>query len=82
MKLFRRKSRWDRIIDVVTSAAAGGAVRKAGKSTVDAVASAAARGGVRVRKAGKVSAGVVGGAVAATVASAAVSAVRDRDGQA
>jgi hypothetical protein len=80
MKLFRRKSKWDRIMDAVTSAAAGGAVRKAGKSTVDAVTSAAASGGVR--KAGKVSAGVIGGAVAATVASAAVSAVRDRDGQA
>lgn len=80
MKLFRRKSKWDRIMDAVTSAAAGGAVRKAGKSAMGAVTSAAARGGIR--KAGTVSAGVVGGAVAATVASAAVSAIRDRDGEA
>jgi hypothetical protein len=59
IRLFRRKSRWDRIMDVVTSAAARGGIREAGKVTV----------------------GVVGGAVAATVASAAVSAARDRDGQ-
>lgn len=60
MKLFRRKSRWDRIMDAVTSAVSRGGVREAGKVTV----------------------GVVGGALAATVASAAVSAARDRDGQA
>lgn len=59
IKLFRRKSKWDRIMDAVTSAAARGGIREAGKVTV----------------------GVVGGAVAATVASAAVSAARDRDGQ-
>ena len=60
MKLFQRKSRWERIMEAVTSAAARGGVREAGKVTV----------------------GVVGGAVAATVASAAVSAARDRNGQA
>jgi hypothetical protein len=60
MKLFRRKSRWDRIMNTVTSAASRGGVRDAGKVTV----------------------GVVGGAVAATVASAVVSAARDRDEEA
>ena len=60
MKLFQRKSKWDRVMDAITSATARGSLREAGKVTV----------------------GVVGGAVAATVASAAVSAARDRDGQA
>jgi hypothetical protein len=37
MKLFRRKSRWDRVMDVVTSAAARGGVREAGKVTAGVV---------------------------------------------
>lgn len=37
MKLFRRKSRWDRIMEVVTSAAGRGSIREAGKVTVGVV---------------------------------------------
>jgi len=57
MRLFTRKSKWDRLMDVAeaTLASAGG------------------------RRLTKITLGVVGGAVAATAASAAVSSVRRQD---
>jgi uncharacterized protein (DUF697 family) len=57
MRLFKRKSRWERILD--------------------AMAAAMAKGGLR--RMAKVTAGVVGGAAAATVASAAVSSIRHQN---
>lgn len=54
MKLFGRKTKWERLRDMAMAAAASGSARHAGKITL----------------------GVVGGAVAATAASAAVSSAR------
>jgi hypothetical protein len=54
MKLFRRKSKWDRILDVAETAMA--------KAEMGRVT--------------KVTAGVIGGALAATAASAAISSIR------
>jgi hypothetical protein len=54
MKLFRRKSKWDRIMDVAETAMA--------KAEMGRVT--------------KVTAGVIGGALAATAASAAISSIR------
>lgn len=57
MKLFTRKSKWDRIMDVAETAMA-----KADMGRIS-----------------KVAAGVVGGALAATAASAAISSIRHQD---
>lgn len=57
MKLFTRKSKWDRIMDVAETAMA-----KADMGRIS-----------------KVTAGVVGGALAATAASAAISSIRHQD---
>ncbi len=57
MRLFTRKSRWDRVRDAAVAAVGKGDFRQAGKVTL----------------------GVVGGAVAAAVASAAISSVRQQD---
>jgi hypothetical protein len=57
MKIFRRKSKWDRIMDVAETAMA-----KADMGRVT-----------------KVTAGVIGGALAATAASAAISSIRHQD---
>jgi hypothetical protein len=57
MRLFTRKSRWDRVKDVTTATLTH----------------------VGVRRLAKVTLGVVGGAAAATAASAAVSSVRHQD---
>jgi len=57
MRLFRRKSKWDRILD--------------------AMATTIAKGGWR--RLTKVTAGVIGGAAAATAASAAISSIRHQD---
>jgi uncharacterized protein (DUF697 family) len=57
MKLFTRKTRWDRLRDAATTAIADAGLRRLTKVTL----------------------GVVGGAVAATAASAAVSSVRHQD---
>jgi hypothetical protein len=54
MKIFGRKSKWDRLRDVAVTTAASRSARQAGKVTL----------------------GLAGGAAAATLASAAVSAVR------
>lgn len=54
MRLFTRKSKWDRLREVAVAAATSPSTRHAGKVTLS----------------------VVGGAVAATLASAAVSAAR------
>jgi len=54
MKLFRRKSKWDRVMDVAETALA--------KAEMGRVT--------------KVTAGVIGGALAATAASAAISSIR------
>jgi hypothetical protein len=54
MKLFRRKSKWDRVMDVAETA-----IAKAEMGRVT-----------------KVTAGVIGGALAATAASAAISSIR------
>lgn len=54
MSLFRRKSKWDHIMDAVATAAANDGLRRAGK----------------------VALGLVGGAAAATAASAIVSTAR------
>jgi ABC-type Fe3+ transport system permease subunit len=59
MRLFTRKSKWDRLMD--------------------AAAATLARSGAR--RLTKITLGVVGGAVAATAASAAVSSVRRQDEQ-
>jgi uncharacterized protein (DUF697 family) len=42
MKLFRRESRWDRIMKTVTSATSRGGVREAGKVTAGVVGGAVA----------------------------------------
>ena len=57
MRLFTRKSKWDRLMD----------------------AAAATLADARTRRLAKVTLGVVGGAVAATAASAAVSSARNQD---
>ena len=57
MRLFTRKSKWDRLMDVAEATLASAGVRRLTKITL----------------------GVVGGAVAATAASAAVSSVRRQD---
>jgi uncharacterized protein (DUF697 family) len=57
MRLFRRKSRWERVLDAVTATMAKGSMRRLSK----------------------LSAGVIGGAAAATAASAAVSSIRHKD---
>jgi uncharacterized protein (DUF697 family) len=57
MKLFERKSTWDRLLESALSKAASVGTRQAGKVTLT----------------------VVGGAVAATIASAAVSSLRRED---
>jgi hypothetical protein len=57
MKLFTRKSKWDRIMDVAETAMA-----KADMGRIS-----------------KVTAGVVGGALAATAASTAISSIRHQD---
>lgn len=59
MKLLRRKSRWEKLLESASEVAAGGSVRQAAKVTL----------------------GVVGGAVAATAASAAISTIRRQDQQ-
>ena len=56
MGLFRRKSKWDRLVESAAAVAEGGSVRQAAKVTL----------------------GVMGGAVAATAASAAISIVRQQ----
>ena len=58
MRLFTRKSKWERLTDAATAALAGAGLRRVTKVTL----------------------GVVGGAVAATAASAAVSSIRRQDG--
>jgi uncharacterized protein (DUF697 family) len=57
MKLFTRKSKWDRLMDAAAATATDAGVRRLTKVTL----------------------GVVGGAVAATAASAAVSSARHQD---
>jgi len=57
MRLFTRKSKWDRLMDVAEAALASAGARRLTKITL----------------------GVVGGAVAATAASAAVSSARRQD---
>ena len=57
MRLFTRKSKWDRFMDVAAATLASAGVRRLTKITL----------------------GVLGGAVAATAASAAVSSARDQD---
>jgi hypothetical protein len=57
MRLFTRKSKWDRVKDATVAAITSGDFRQLGKVTL----------------------GAVGGAVAATAASAAVSSIRHRD---
>ena len=59
MKLLHRKSKWEKLLESVGDAAAGGSVRQAGKVTL----------------------GVVGGVIAATAASAAVSTIRRQEHQ-
>jgi uncharacterized protein (DUF697 family) len=54
MKLFERKSTWDRLLEAAITKATSGVTRQVGKVTLT----------------------VVGGAVAATIASAAVSSLR------
>jgi uncharacterized protein (DUF697 family) len=54
--MFRRKSRWDRLMESAATVAEGGSVRQVAKVTL----------------------GVVGGAVAATAASAAISMARQQ----
>jgi hypothetical protein len=57
MGLFKRKSRWDEVLESVATVASSGGIRRLSKVTLAAV----------------------GGAVAATAASAAVSAVRRQE---
>jgi len=57
MRLFNRKSKWERLMDTAVAALAD----------------------ARARRLAKVTLGVVGGAVAATAASAAVSSARSQD---
>jgi uncharacterized protein (DUF697 family) len=57
MRLFSRKSKWDRLMD----------------------AAAAALADARTRRLAKITLGVIGGTVAATAASAAVSSARSQD---
>jgi hypothetical protein len=57
MRLFRRKSRWERVLEATVATMA-----KAG-----------------LRRTAKVTAGIVGGAAAATAASAAISSIRHQD---
>jgi uncharacterized protein (DUF697 family) len=57
MRLFSRKSKWDRLMD----------------------AAAAALANARTRRLAKITLGVIGGTVAATAASAAVSSARSQD---
>jgi hypothetical protein len=57
MGLFKRKSRWDEVLESVATVAGSGGIRRLGKVTLAAV----------------------GGAMAATAASAAVSAVRRQE---
>jgi|KBSMisStaDraftv2_1062788.scaffolds.fasta_scaffold5126634_1 hypothetical protein len=69
MKLFTRKSKWDRIMDVAEAAMA-----KADMGRISKVMAKADIGRIS-----KVTAGVVGGALAATAASAAISSIRHQD---
>ena len=57
MKLLKRKSKWEKLLESATDAVAGGGVRQAAKVTL----------------------GVVGGMIAATAASAAISTVRRQE---
>jgi uncharacterized protein (DUF697 family) len=57
MRLFTRKSKWDRLVEAAAATLASAGLRKLSKVTL----------------------GVVGGAVAVTAASAAVSAARHQD---
>lgn len=57
MRIFRRKSRWERLLGAAVATMAKGGLRRAAKVTV----------------------GVVGGAAAATAASAAISSIRHQD---
>ena len=57
MRLFTRKSKWDRLMDAAAATFADARARRLAKTTL----------------------GVVGGAVAATAASAAVSSARQQD---
>jgi uncharacterized protein (DUF697 family) len=57
MRLFSRKSKWDRFMDAAVATLAN----------------------ARTRRLGKITLGVMGGAVAATAASAAVSSARSQD---
>jgi len=59
VKLLRRKSRWEKLIESTANVAAASSVRQAAKVTL----------------------GVVGGAVAATAASAAISTIRHHEGR-
>ena len=66
MKLFTRKSKWDRIMDVAETAMA--------KADLGRIMAKADLGRIS-----KVTAGVIGGALAATAASAAISSIRPQD---
>jgi uncharacterized protein (DUF697 family) len=57
MRLFRRKSKWDRVLGTMATMTAKGGLRRLSK----------------------VGAGVIGGAAAATAASAAISSIRHQD---
>ena len=57
MRLFTRKSKWERVKDAAVAAISDGDFRQLGKVTL----------------------GIVGGAIAATAASAAISSVRHQD---
>jgi uncharacterized protein (DUF697 family) len=57
MRLFTRKSKWDRVKDVTAAAVSSGGFRQVTKVTL----------------------GVVGGAIAASAASAAISSIRHQD---
>ena len=66
MKLFTRKSKWDRIMDVAETAMA--------KADLGRIMAKADLGRIS-----KVTAGVIGEALAATAASAAISSIRHQD---
>ena len=66
MKLFTRKSKWDRIMDVAETAMA--------KADLGRIMAKADLGRIS-----KVTAGVIGGVLAATAASAAISSIRHQD---
>jgi hypothetical protein len=69
MKLFTRKSKWDRIMDAAETAMA-----KADMGRITKVMAKADIGRIS-----KVTAGVAGGALAVTAASAAISSIRHQD---